>query len=100
MILYKSDQAKIGVFVLDVLCNSAGSNWVCVKDNVTLGQLVPTALAADSCFCVNYQNQTQQQAYDACSNMGGFLTDIQNANENVLVAALLTVAASTGANSG
>lgn len=37
------------------------------------------------------KSQNQQQAITSCSAVGGFLTDIQNADENTLVGKLLTI---------
>lgn len=36
------------------------------------------------------KNQTQQQAIQSCAATGGFLTDIQNTNENSLMNALIS----------
>lgn len=39
---------------------------------------------------------TQQQAVDQCSAIGGYLTDVQNANENTLINTVMTVAYTSG----
>lgn len=75
-----------------VFCNKNGAaNWWCASDQPE-GQQVSSAVAADSCFCVMNQTQTQQQAFDACAAMGGFLTDIQNSDENTLIGTILAKA--------
>lgn len=43
--------------------------------------------------------QTQQQAYDSCSAIGGFLTDIENANENTLIGQLYNMSGIAGQTS-
>lgn len=82
-----------------VMCGTSSSpNWWCAK-NQAAGQSVTSAVAADSCFCVMNKTQTQQQAFDSCAAIGGFLTDIQNSNENALLGTLLSYAASGGSSS-
>lgn len=76
---------------LSVLCTVNGAtNWWCAKDHPE-GTAVSSAVLADSCFCVMNKTQTQQQAFDSCSAIGGFLTDIENVNENNLVGYILNV---------
>lgn len=44
----------------------------------------------------NKQGMTQQEAFDSCAANGGFLTDIQNAAENILVGTFLQTLQTSG----
>jgi len=55
----------------------------CVREQEE-GRNVQSAYDSDSCFCMINKNMTYHQAVRACAMIGGFLTDIQNEEENTM----------------
>lgn len=78
---------------LSLMCNQMGTmaDWWCANQQ-TEAQFANSSRLADSCYCVVVKNMTQQQAFNNCTAVGGFLTDIQNVEENNLINVFLEIA--------
>lgn len=78
-----------------LLCNDLNSRWFCAN-STTDTSLQSKLTNSGSCFCVGYRlDQTRDMAETYCQQIGGYLTDIENDEENQLILQLLQLANDT-----